>query len=404
MGGRLSGRNMWAAIGIQSAKGTAGRVGEFFEINDVGGCLEEYSTIESNRRINNRFKGSGYLGSKSVPWSLTLEANTKNIGYLLYAALGSETGTELSTPTRYQHSFTDTDELPYVTIVVYTAGVADDSGTDKFHVIQDAKIGEFGISGGTDDVTLVSLSGVGMSRSAVATTLAGSVGGVGNDEVTVASTAGLIKGMAVVTDTGVTTTISSITDGTDFVLADAAVGATGFTFSPTFQTGKPLFFNSDEGTGILKIGASLGAAAQFDESTHFELNWNNGLSADHRIHGSSTAFGMEEGDSVMEGSATVIFNADSFAEIDAYQAGTDRALWAVWTSKNLISGSTYESLDIKITKSRYTGTPPSWDPDVITAELHLHAVRTGCQVFNIPVRVPRLCLRIIAEQMQNILV
>lgn len=367
MGNTYSGRNMWAAIGIQSAKGTAAKYGKFYQPSDVGGFIEQYNMIESARRVGTRFKGAGYLGSKQIPFNLTLEANTANIGYLLYALTGTETGTALTTPTRTKHAFTIAQELPYLTIMLYSAGIADNSGTNEYHVITDAKISKASISGGTDNVITIQIEGIGITRVVRSLTFACSIS---TTTVTVASglTTGLLVGMPI-TIGSVSTTIASITNATTFVTTDAGtVGSTSATVTPVFDTGKPLFMASDEGTAALAIGDSTPGTA-YVEARSVKLDIDNALKSDHRINSTSAPYAIGEGDSALTGSIDCIFNNESYAEISKFQAGTSRYIALTITSTNLINGSTYESLAVIITSARYTSGNPNWATDAISVEL-----------------------------------
>jgi hypothetical protein len=372
MGNAKTGQNVWVGLGIQNAKDSVAQIATIFAVTDLSGIIEEYSAVESQRRLATRFKGAGYLGTKQVPFGFSVEANSKDIGRILYAAFGAEAGSALSTPTRYQHTFTPAEELPYITLAVYTAGVADSSGTEKFHLLKNGKINSLEINGSLDAPVSISVEGIATEHVEVAVSFSGTVAGVENNEVTVTSTEGLMAGMYVTANAtagDTTTQITSIDSDTQFTVEDDITGATSFAVEVDFTIGKPFFTHSDEGTTEIKIGSTLGGATAFAEAREMSLSVANGISADRRINNSSTPYGMREGESGITGSFGVLFNEDSYTEIEAFQAGNDRGIDITLNSKNLISGTTYESLEFKITQARYSGSPPSFDPDVISAEL-----------------------------------
>ena len=84
MGERLPGRNMWLAVGVQSAKGTPAYRYQYLQPVDVTGFFKEFGEIESNRRIGTRFKGSNYIGMQTVPFTFSVEFNPGDCGNLIY--------------------------------------------------------------------------------------------------------------------------------------------------------------------------------------------------------------------------------------------------------------------------------------------------------------------------------
>jgi hypothetical protein len=185
--------------------------------------------------------------------------------------------------------------------------------------IKGAKISTLTISGGIDDVMTVAIEGVGMEASAVSST----------------------------------------------------------SYSPSYASESPFFLNANPGTGTLSIGSAILTAALFEEARTFELTINNGVTPDHRIHGTATPVGISEGGSSVEGTMTVVFNQSTFAEINNFAAGNDRAITLTATGTAGASTyslpTTYASMDIGLNKVRYSGDNPSYDPDVITIELPFKA-------------------------------
>jgi hypothetical protein len=311
------GRNMWVGIGIQSAMTTVATVFSYLQPTEVGGFLEAFENIESEKRLGTRFGGLPYVGTKSIPFNFTVEANPGDIGRILLAAMGQEYSTPSVTSVVHNHIFRFTAIVPYVTILGYLAGVADASGSDRLMRITGAKVGQITISGGIDDILMVSVEGVGMVASAV----------------------------------------------------------TAANYTPSYTSEKPFFLNANPGTGTLSIGSAIASAALFEEARQFEVTINNGLTPDHRIHGSATPVGIGEGSSSLEGQITAIHNQYTFAEINNFAAGNDRAitLTAVAAATTYTLPTSMATLEIGLNKCRYSGDTPSYDPDVITIELPFSA-------------------------------
>lgn len=218
MGTRYPGRNMWLAVGVQSAKGTPAYRYTYLQPVDVGGFFKEFAEIESNRRIGTRFKGSNYVGMQTVPFNFSVEFNPGDCGMLLYGVLGAESGTVSGDG--YNHTMTAAEDVPYLTFLLYSAGVADTSGTVKVHRITDAKINKMSITGNIDEIAMLSIEGTGIDSGAI-------------ENVATSFTADT-------TDTDETLTDISITDGvypgmpisgtgipTDTVIASFDTGLTG---------------------------------------------------------------------------------------------------------------------------------------------------------------------------------
>ena len=312
-GSAYPGRNVYVGIGIQNGFAAGSESGAtvytYYEPDDIRGVLEEYTDIASNRRLNSRFRGAGYIGTKSVPFGMTFECNPMNVGRILKLAFGTETCTVLVTAQSATHKFYPAEDLSYATIYVYTAGVAENSANDRTHKIMNWKLSRLTLEGGLDNVIRVTIEGTGTDRFAVT--------------------------------------------------------------SPTtsFTTVRPFFLNSEEGTGIVSIGDAIGSVSQFDECRSFRFEIDNAVSLDHRVNGSASASAVREGDSQVTGSFDCVYNANTFAEVDKFADGDDRAFeLEIDSVATFITAQTYE-LKLQIEKARYTGTPPSWDPDVISLEM-----------------------------------
>lgn len=304
------GRNMYIGFGIQSAIGSSATVYTFAQPSEVTGGLEEFAMIDSNRRLNTRFKGTGYVGTKQVPIGFTLEANAGNMGRLMKLIFGAEVASSVVTSAYGRHKFYPAEELKYGTILLYAAGVADETGIDKIIRVKDWKCTKATIKGGVDDIVTIAVEGIGTSRDAVYPS----------------------------------------------------------SYTVSFTSTQPFFLNSAVGTGLLKIGTGT-ASSEYDEARSFSMDVENGVKADHRIHGSNSALAIREGDSGITGSMGGVFNGVSFAEINKFQAGTARALQLTITSTEILATSETFDMIIDIASAKYTGGNPSWDADEITVEL-----------------------------------
>lgn len=322
------GRNMYLGIGIQSGVGSSATVFTFLQPTEVTGGLEEFDMIESQRRLSTRFKGSGYVGTKRVPVGFTVEANPDNIGRLLKLIFGSETVTAMSPGYYAQHKFYPNEELKYGTILIYAAGIADAAGTYQLIRVKDFKVARATISGGIDNVMTIAVEGVGTARD--------------------------------------------------------AVYASSYTVS--FSSVDPLFLNSAQGTGKLSIGPGAPASSEFDEARSFSLEVQNGVAPDHRIHASNSAVAIREGDSAITGTIGVVFNKETFTEINHFQAGTARALLLEVTSTDFVETSEHYEMNIAIEQAKYSGGNPSWDADEMTAELPFTAELASSQAISVTIQ------------------
>ena len=153
--------------------------------------------------------------------------------------------------------------------------------------------------------------------------------------------------------------------------ADETVTVSSFSTAASsgFTTDTPFFVKSSLCTGKLSIGATLGAVAQFYEARSCELTIENGLSPDNRIDNTDTPYAIEEGESEITGMIDCIYNAESIAEIEYFQANTARALVLLLTTTNVFDTTNYKTLTVNIYQAKYTGGVPNWDPDVINCEL-----------------------------------
>jgi hypothetical protein len=325
MAGTLPGRNMFVALGIQTSMTTVATVFSFFQPTEVGGFLEEFATIESNRRLGTRFTGMPYLGTKQVPFNFTVEANPDDIGRILLATMGQ---TSIATTTSaYLHTFKFAESLPYCTVYGYLAGVADGTGVDKLMRLTGGKINTLSIKGGIDDVMTVAVEGIAMIASALSTVTA------------------------------------------------------------AYSAADPWFLNSVQGTGVVSLGSTISTLATFGEAREFEIDINNGAIADHRIHGSATPIGISEGSSDLTGRMVAIFNQSTFNEITQYAAGNIRALALTVSGVTMMLSAPTQvrQLTIAMNNLRYSGDSPSYDPDVITIEFPFKAavsVSTYISVLN----------------------
>jgi hypothetical protein len=321
-GNAYSGKNMYLGLGIQTAKGTPAAAFAYFQPIDISGVLPEYEFKKSEKRVGTRFAALGRKSTKKIPFGFTIECTPKNLGYLLYAICGAESFTETVTGEVGTHVFTFAEVLPYITIRVYSAGVADASGSSKIHQILDCKVSSAKFSGGVDgDVMKLAIEGEGLSRS-----------------------------------------------------AEAVPGTI------TYDETDPFILHSDESAGILKIGSSLVTAAQFEEALEFAFDITNGISADRRINGSGTPSGIREADSSLTGKAKVVYNNISWPEIEAYNSGSERAisLEVKHAMKFHTEGSTdyFYTLKFEFDRTKYSGSTPSFDADVISVELPFDIART----------------------------
>jgi len=302
------GRNMWIGVGIQSAVDTVATVFTYFQPTEVGGFMDDPAEIASNRRMGTRFKGLPYLGTNQIPFSFTVEADPGSIGRILRCGVGPDSVATIATGV-YTHTFNFTEDLVYATIRCYAGGVADISGVSKFFEALNCKFDKLSLKGGIDDVMTLACDGIGTDVSA----------------------------------------ISSVT--------------------PSFTTDDPWFLNSAQGTGILSIGATYAAIAAFSEAREFQFDIANAVKADHRIHGSAAAIAVIEGDSEITGNMLAVYNDETFDEIAAFQAGTLRAFKLVVSPPTAFSSTYKKDLIIAITKAKYSGAKPNWDPDVMTVPM-----------------------------------
>lgn len=307
------GRNMWVGLGIQASMAAAATVYTYFQPTEVGGFLEEFATIDSGRRLGTRFGGLPYLGTKQVPFSFTVEV-TPNIGRILAAGMGDYSLASV-TSVCWDHYFKLTEELPYATVLCHAAGVADNTSTSQEIKIMGAKISRLTLAGGIDNVLTLAVEGIGMTMSAT----------------------------------------NSVT--------------------ASYTNFGPFLLNSAQGTATLSIGASVLTAALFEEARDFELTIDNGIMADHRIHGSATPVAMSEGDSNVTGRLTAIYNDNTWAQINNFAAGTKRAITLSATHSEPVPSlpTTLHAFTVALRSVRYTGDTPSYDPDVMTIELPFKA-------------------------------
>lgn len=307
------GRNMWVGVGIQTSMTTVATVYDYFQPTEVGGFLEEFATIESGRRLGTRFSGLPYLGTKQVPFSFTVEA-TPNIGRILALSMGTNSIVSV-TSVAWNHDFRFAEELPYGTILCHAAGVADGTSVAQEIRIIGAKLSRMTLAGSIDNVITLAVEGIGMTMSAAASV------------------------------------------------------------SASYTTFDPFFLNSAQGTATLSIGTTITLVTSFEEARNFELAIDNGVMADHRIHGSATPVAISEGDSGVTGRFAAIYNDNTFLEINKFAAGTKRALTLTATSAQPVPSlpTTMITLTVGLHSIRYTGDTPSYDPDVITVDMPFKA-------------------------------
>ena len=316
-GAAYTGRNMFMGVAIQSDVSTAGTVFEYFQPTDISGIIEEYDFKTSDKRVGTRFKAPGRKSAKKVPFSFTVEL-TPDCGRLLFLMTGADDLTVVVAGEVGSHEFTFEEVLPYFTLVVDSAGVADVTGPGKSHRVTGCKVGSWSIKGSVDGATLLlTITGEGMAR----------------DEIT--------------------------------------------TPTPSYGTALPFILHADEAYGTISLGASIGAVAQFDECIELSLEGDNGISADRRINGSGTPVGMREGDSSMKGSFKAIYNEETWAEIDIFQAGTDRSMVVEVKHDASFHLTNEKTLTLSADKTRYSGTPTAFDPDVISTSLSFDIENTA---------------------------
>jgi hypothetical protein len=377
----LTGRNVWLGIGKQAAFGTAIAPTKFFEVTDIGGLMPEYDWKKSDRRVGTRFKALGSKSNKKIPISFTVEANAENLPLLLMLGMGANT--VAADGAAYKHSFTLAENLPYFTAWVQTDSVADNVSDDTVHQIVNCKVVSMKIDAVIDDVIKVAIEAIGTDRNYCYKSKADITATVTNLDATVliASTAGLVVG-ASVSGTGVPVgaTIASIVEDTSFELSEAATGdGTAVTIAaptPTFPTSRSLGVKAEEGQSKLELGANTGALAQFDEAQEFHITITNGVVADMRIDNTTTAAALREGDSEITGNAKVVYNRNSYVEIEAFQAGSARAIRFTATSEEEAATGKPYLMVITFDSARYSGAPTSWDPDVISADLQFEVAKT----------------------------
>jgi len=378
----LSGRNVWIGIAKQAAFGTALAPTKFFEVTDISGILEEYEFKKSDRRVGTRFKPLGYKAAKKIPISFTVEANAQNAGLLLTLGMGSDSSS--ADGAAYAHTISLAENLPYFTLWVSTDSVADNGSDDTVHQVINCKIISLKIDGVVDDVLKISVEAVGTARSYCFSSKSGITATVatGDATVTLASTVGIVAG-ASVSGTGIpaSTKVLSVTDATHFEMSANATGdGTSITIAapvPTYPTARSFYQKAEEGQAKIEIGANYAGLAQFDEGTEFHWAITNGVAPDMRIDNTSTAAALREGDSEITGNMKVMYNRNSFAEVEAFQAGTNRAVRFTATSVETAATGKYFSLKITTDSARYSGAPASWDPDAISADLQFEVEKTA---------------------------
>lgn len=307
MGSTKPGRNMYIGFGIQSEIDVDATNITYLQPTAVGGFFLKPKTITSDRRVGTRFKPSDYRGGVSVPFSFTVECNPGDCGRILYGAMGAEAGSVASSV--YSHEFSVAEELPYCTVWLYAAGVADDSGTAKIIKVTNAKISKLSISGDVDGVVTMSVEGTGIAKAAATTP------------------------------------------------------------SATFTSDTPFFVKSVDGTLKVSIGDAIGSVVQFDETKSMSLDIDNGLIEDNRADDTTAPAAMAEGDSSISGSVNAVYNEDSYTEIEKFEGGDVRAFEFVFTTENIFNTSDKKTLTIAISQVRYDDDEPSYDPDVITVEM-----------------------------------
>jgi hypothetical protein len=223
----------------------------------------------------------------------------------------------------HAHLFRFAESIPYCSLLGYLGGVADITAAPMTMRLTGGKINTLAIKGGIDDVLTVSIEGMAMIASAFS----------------------------------------------------ATVGS--------FSAADPFFLNSALGTGSLSIGSSITLASNFGEAREFEITINNGISADHRIHGSATPVGMSEGGSEVTGRIVTIYNPTQFVEINNFAQGNMRAITLTVAGRLAMAGpgTTYKTLVVGLDRVKYSGDAPSYDPDVITVELPYKAEITTISTY-----------------------
>ena len=376
---------MYVGVGIQPAKGVPAYRFDWIQPDSISGLLPQFEEISSARRTGTRYRGTNYVGGSSVPVTVTQEANPENIGRVLLALLGSDSVVEDVLDEVYTHTFSITEELPYVTIVAQTAGVADATGAEKLHRVTDVKLGTFGFSGGMDSPYMLEYSGIGIAREpVVATTTATADGTTGGADLTITDASAIVEGMAVSGDAGIPAgaVVQSVTinDGGDDTVTldqsltgDVTAASLTFEFAPAWPTADAFMVKSEVSTAKIEIGDDVGALSQFDEAREFTLDNESGLAADNRIDNTANPTGIEEGESELSGAMDVVYNAETYAEIDKWTQNADRAIRFTLRASSPFysSGSDYHyTLAFTANAAKYNGAPDvSWDPDVISLSL-----------------------------------
>jgi hypothetical protein len=308
-GAAFSGKNMFIGLAIQSAVGAVGTVFEYFQPTAITGVLEEFEFKKSDKRVGTRFAALGRKAAKSVPFDITVELSP-DVGRILAVLTGAEVCTVLSAGAVGQHVFTFAEVLPYFTLQVYSAGIAEADLTNTCHQITDCKVDKWDIKGANDgNVLLLHFSGQGLNRTAIPMP------------------------------------------------------------TPAYKTSEVFFLTNDQGYGTVKIGSTIAGAVEFDEATEMTLQGDNGVVADRRINGSGSAVGLREQASSLSGDLKVIYNNLSFAEILNYQAGAIRCIVILMQNATPFSGTYNKSLTFQADETLYSGSKVSFDPDLISADL-----------------------------------
>lgn len=315
-GANHPGRSMWVGVGAQTAVGVAAAPTKFFEVSDISGILEEYDWKTSDKRVRSRFKALGRNVNMRVPIGFTVELNPQNAGLLLALAFGDDA--VAADGAAYKHTASVTSVLKYFTVVVWTDGVADASGTDKCHQIINCKVNSAKIDGTMDEPLKLAIEATGTQRTAV------------------------------------------LTSG----------------FTPAFPTARPFYVKADAGYANIGVGAAIGTVADFDEANEFHFSITNGVALDRRIDGTAAASGIREGDSAITGNMKAVFNAETFTEMNIFRAGTDRALVFTATSVEEAAAGKPFLLVLSLDDIRYTGAPGSWDPDLMSVDIAFEGAKT----------------------------
>jgi hypothetical protein len=300
---------MFVGVAPQSAFNTPGASFTFYQPIDITGLIEEFETQKSEKRAGTRFKGLGRKTNKKIPFTFSIETDPETAGMLLALATGSESAvTEVETGV-YRHTFKLAESLPYFTLVGYSAGIADSSGSDKAHQITNCKISKLTLSGDVAGVIKLTVEGEGTTRTPI------------------------VKP------------------------------------TPVFSTEEPLFMKAEEGTGKIEIGNTLLTLAAFEEATSVELSISNGISADRRIDDTNNASAIREGDSELTGKFSAVFNRETFAQVEAFQTGAVQAIQITAHAADEFVTGHQKALEIEIPRAKYTGSATSFDPDMISTEL-----------------------------------